>query len=116
MVTYGAVGPFGLGPLELVIILVILVMIFGASRLTDIGGSLGKGIKEFRKNVKDEAEDEDGAASAAGDAPEASVAAPVASPAMETVAAVKCPSCGALNDVEAKHCNQCGTAMGAPVS
>jgi len=112
MVTYGAVGPFGLGPLELVIILVILVMIFGASRLTDIGGSLGKGIKEFRKNVKDEGEEDGSVVSTAGDAPEASVAAP----ALETVAAVKCPSCGALNGVEAKHCNQCGTAMGAPVS
>ena len=108
MVLYG-VGPFGLGPLELVIILVILVMIFGASRLADIGGSLGKGINEFRKNVKDsDAEEEtaDGESSA-----------PVAStPAANTIAAVKCPGCGALNEADAKHCNQCGTAIVAAVT
>ena len=34
----------GLGAPELLIILVIVLLIFGASRLTDIGGSLGKGI------------------------------------------------------------------------
>ena len=53
-----AAGPFGLGPLELVVILLVLIMLFGATRLADIGGSLGKGIKEFRKNVKDNEDDE----------------------------------------------------------
>jgi sec-independent protein translocase protein TatA len=36
----------GIGMPELIIILVIVILIFGASRLTDIGGALGKGIKE----------------------------------------------------------------------
>ena len=53
-----AAGPFGLGPLELGLIVLVLILIFGATRLADVGGSLGKGIREFRKNVKDEAEDE----------------------------------------------------------
>lgn len=44
----------GLGAPELLIILVIVLLIFGASRLTDIGGSLGKGIKEFRSAVRDD--------------------------------------------------------------
>jgi sec-independent protein translocase protein TatA len=39
---------------ELLIVLVIVLLIFGASRLTDIGGALGKGIKEFRTAVRDE--------------------------------------------------------------
>ncbi len=39
------------GPLELMIILVIVLVIFGASRLTDIMGALGKGIAEFRKGT-----------------------------------------------------------------
>jgi sec-independent protein translocase protein TatA len=43
--------------MELVIILLVLVMLFGATRLADLGGSLGKGIKEFRKEIK--AEDEE---------------------------------------------------------
>ena len=37
-----------LGPWELGIILVIIVIIFGVGKLPEIGGALGKGIKEFR--------------------------------------------------------------------
>ena len=44
--------PFGLGPVELLIILVILVVIFGANRLGEIGGALGKTVREFRKEMK----------------------------------------------------------------
>lgn len=46
----------GLGPTELLLILVIVLVIFGASKLTDIGSSLGKGIREFRKAVREEDE------------------------------------------------------------
>lgn len=42
-----------IGPFELIIILVIVLIIFGAGKLADIGGALGKGIKEFRKASKD---------------------------------------------------------------
>ena len=38
-----------LGPMELIVILVIVLIIFGVGRLGDIGGALGKGIREFRK-------------------------------------------------------------------
>ncbi len=38
----------GLGWQELVIVLVIVIIIFGAGRLPEIGGALGKGIKEFK--------------------------------------------------------------------
>ncbi len=44
----------GLGVWELVIILGILLLIFGPSRLGDLGSSLGKGIKGFRKSMKDD--------------------------------------------------------------
>lgn len=37
-----------LGVPELLIVLVIVLVIFGASRLTDIMGALGKGVREFR--------------------------------------------------------------------
>lgn len=39
------------GPLELVVILVIALVIFGPKRLPELGGSLGKGIREFRSSV-----------------------------------------------------------------
>jgi len=44
---------FGLGPTELIIIAVIVILLFGAKRLPDIGKGLGGAIREFR-NVKKE--------------------------------------------------------------
>ncbi len=44
---------FGLGMPELVIILVIALVVFGAGKLPDVAASLGKGIREFKKSVSD---------------------------------------------------------------
>jgi len=44
---------FGLGPWELLIIFMVVLLLFGAKRLPDIAQGLGKGIREFRKSVKD---------------------------------------------------------------
>jgi len=41
--------PFGIGAPELAIILVIVVIIFGVGKLPEIGGALGKGIREFKQ-------------------------------------------------------------------
>jgi len=51
--------PGGLGPLELLIILGIVVLLFGATRLTDVGKGLGKGIREFRKEMKSDDDEEE---------------------------------------------------------
>jgi sec-independent protein translocase protein TatA len=45
---------FGLGVPELLIILVIIIAVFGASRLAGVGGALGGSIREFKKAVKDD--------------------------------------------------------------
>ena len=42
-----------LGPAELLIILAIVVVLFGASRIGDIGKGIGRGIREFRHEVKE---------------------------------------------------------------
>ena len=42
-----------LGLPELLIVLVIILVLFGAGKLADIGGALGKGIREFRKASDD---------------------------------------------------------------
>ncbi len=38
-----------IGPMELIIVLVIILIIFGPGRLPDIGNAIGKGLREFRK-------------------------------------------------------------------
>jgi sec-independent protein translocase protein TatA len=110
--------------LELVVILLVLVMIFGATRLADLGGSLGKGIREFKRNVKEDEEAEEAQETPTARSTSAPVApSPAAAPAAsvdangsETVAAVKCPSCSALNPAGARHCNNCGAAIATAVS
>jgi len=49
----------GLGVTELVIILVIIIVLFGASRLPQIGRGLGEGISNFKKSMKTAQESED---------------------------------------------------------
>lgn len=48
-----------LGPTELVIILIIVMLLFGAKRLPDLASSVGTSMKEFRKATKDALEEED---------------------------------------------------------
>ncbi len=47
---------FGLGTQELLIILVIAMMLFGAGKLPQVGSSLGKGIRNFKKGMIEENE------------------------------------------------------------
>ena len=47
---------FGLGATELMIILAIVVVIFGARRLPEIGSGLGKAIKNFKSGVSEKGE------------------------------------------------------------
>jgi len=49
--------PFHLGPWEIGLILVIIVIIFGVGKLPQIGSTIGQGIREFRKEQRGE-EDE----------------------------------------------------------
>jgi sec-independent protein translocase protein TatA len=46
-----------IGPVELIIILVIVVMLFGVGKLPEVFGSVGKGLKEFRHAMKDDTSD-----------------------------------------------------------
>ena len=45
---------FDIGPTELIIILLIIVLLFGAGRISKIAGELGQGIREFRKGLTGE--------------------------------------------------------------
>jgi sec-independent protein translocase protein TatA len=50
-----------IGPLEIVVILIVALVIFGPKRLPELGRSAGKGIREFKNSVtgKDDDDDED---------------------------------------------------------
>ena len=45
--------PFSLGPFEMIFIMVVLLLIFGAKRLPELGSGLGKGIREFKRSITD---------------------------------------------------------------
>lgn len=44
---------FGMGPWELAVVLVIVLIIFGAGRLPEIGGGIGKAIQNFKKATRE---------------------------------------------------------------
>jgi sec-independent protein translocase protein TatA len=47
------------GPLELIVVLIIALVIFGPKRLPELGRSLGRGIREFRGSLSSDSKDED---------------------------------------------------------
>jgi sec-independent protein translocase protein TatA len=46
-----------IGPVELIIILVIVVLVFGVGRLSKVGGEMGSAIREFRKGLQGDTDD-----------------------------------------------------------
>ena len=50
--------PFRLGPTELIIILVIVLLLFGPGRIAKIAGELGKGVRSFKEGINPEQEDD----------------------------------------------------------
>src|SRR5947207_3168771 len=48
-----------IGPLEIVVILIIALIVFGPKRLPELGRSMGKGIREFKSSLSGDKDDED---------------------------------------------------------
>ena len=53
---------FGLGAPELIIILVVALLVFGPGKLPEIGGAVGRGIRDFRKALEHKGEADDATA------------------------------------------------------
>ncbi len=51
--------PFRIGPWEIGLILVIIMIIFGVGKLPQVGGALGKGLRMFRKAQRGEEDEEE---------------------------------------------------------
>lgn len=95
--------PFGLGAPELIIVLVIIMLVFGVGKLPEVGGALGKGIREFRRSASD-VEDA---------MKESTVKSEVAVPAAVPAAAAttwRCAACGESNATRNQFCGNCGVA------
>ena len=60
-------GP--IGPTELLLILLIVIIIFGARKLPDLGKSLGEGIKHFKKSIHQKEDDDKGKSAKKDDPP-----------------------------------------------
>jgi sec-independent protein translocase protein TatA len=84
-----------LGSQDLIVGLVVVLVLFGAKKLPELAGSIGKSMKEFKKGVSD-----------TGDEEPAKAVAPSTAPAPAT----KCTSCEAPLDPTWQHCPRCGTA------
>lgn len=52
--------PGSIGPLEIGIVLVIALLVFGPRRLPELGGSMGKGIREFTKSISGDSDKKKG--------------------------------------------------------
>ncbi len=51
--------PFRIGPWEIALVLVIILIVFGVGKLPQVGGAIGKGIRAFKKGQRGEDEDEE---------------------------------------------------------
>ena len=51
--------PFRIGPWEIGLILVIILIVFGVGKLPQVGGAIGKGLRSFRKAQHGEEEEEE---------------------------------------------------------
>ncbi|MBI5034688.1 MAG: twin-arginine translocase TatA/TatE family subunit [Chloroflexi bacterium] len=96
--------PFGIRPEHLIVIAIVALIIFGPSRLPEIGRSLGKTLREFQSATKEATQ---------GFTTEISKNEPPApaptTPVVETKPA--CKNCGKPIAVGAKFCQECGAAQ-----
>jgi len=89
--------PFGLQPTHLIIILVVALLIFGPSRLPEIGKSIGKTMREFQAGLKEASQ---------GFTEEIQKTPPQAEPPK-----LACKSCGKPIQAGMKFCPECGAAQ-----
>jgi sec-independent protein translocase protein TatA len=103
-----------IGVPELLIVAFIVILLFGPSKAADLGGSLGKSIREFRKASREDS-DSDAAAHASLGATTTPSAVGSGSDAMHIQATRFCTECGAQVQDSQRFCTNCGAAAAATV-
>ena len=94
-----------IGPLEIGLIVVAIVLIFGVGKLGDIGGALGKSIREFRRE-KDRTDDLPQSAAA-----ESKAETTVINSEAQARGQKSCPGCGDKMSENARFCMGCGAKL-----
>ena len=107
-----------IGVPELLIIAVIVLLLFGPAKAADLGGSLGKSIREFRKATRED--DDSPHPTLAATTATTGTAATDASEASRTQARAAgmrfCSECGGQNPTTQKFCASCGVSMAVPTA
>ncbi len=84
-----------IGSQDLIVGLVIVMVLFGAKKIPELAGSIGKSLKEFKKGVSDATEE-----------------APAAPPSATPSAAKACAACQLPVQPDWQHCPRCGASTG----
>jgi len=104
--------PFGIQPLHIIVIVVVALIIFGPSRLPEIGRGLGKALNEFRKGTREMTEGFREEVTKPADNLSATVT-PVTTAQQPAAGSNFCTQCGAPNPAGSKFCNKCGAQLPA---
>ncbi len=111
--------PFGIQPWHLILIVVVALIVFGPSRLPELGRSVGKMITEFRRGTHEMTETFKEEMNKPENSAQASTGQPSIAPPSQSVptspspsaAGNFCTSCGKANPAGARFCNNCGAQL-----
>ncbi len=116
--------PFGIQPIHIIIVIAVALIIFGPSKLPEMGRGLGRAITEFRKGTQEMADgfkeeikkpvDESESQPAAPVIIQAQAAQPQVTQPQAPVTVIgmqTCSQCQAENPAGARFCNHCGAAL-----
>jgi len=90
-------------PLHLMTLLVVVMLVFGGKRVSELGASMGKGVREFRREIR--ADDDNPSQAPQPAATQAATILPTATQALS------CKSCGAVAPLGSRFCVACGQAL-----
>ena len=110
--------PFGIQPIHILMIAIVALLIFGPSRMPEIGRSIGRGLTEFRRGAKEMSDNfldevnQDSNPVPRNTAPNPAAPEVVHEPApVSAQAQATCPTCGMPNPANSRFCNHCGATL-----
>ena len=111
-----------IGTPEILLILLVILVLFGAKKIPELMQGLGKGVKEFRKASKDIQSEIENEVSGTGEEAKSKCffcSTPVAKDAKfcpscgKSLESSKCPNCNSVNPLGSKFCKNCGEKIAA---